>query len=757
MKKNSFVKVLMIPFLLALIISLLIGNIVYIYASRKVSQMTLEGNESMLRLAQTSIEERFASINSILQHISENPNLPYFAIDRNLSGESYYYIWKFRNDLSNASVSEASIKDVYVYFYNNDIVVTTTTSYDKSTFYDNYFRFDDLDFDEFNSLMEKLNYESGKLIQAVEIKTKTSVYHALAYINTIPVNAAKKCVASIMVIIDEQKLIPHLEQMNLFDTGYAYVLNEKGEVITSVLGHDAHPVFLDNLSDGKKPFTQIINGTEMTFVSHTSETTGWRYIAAVPTKELLSQAKLIQFLSITGSLFSLCIGLSLTYCLLKRRMTPLSKAMGRLISFYPDNSVVKYPFAYVGEKIEALVEDNYRFKNSTRSTIRMLQQLCVSSVLRGDCSSMSEPLAQIGMVGKKYNAIVMEADKKFPPEWFISALYDYKPEQFNGNVVFIHHNENTFFALMSHSYESLQMCTEQAQTYLRNLKNHLSLSGTNCIFFAGRIYSELTEVVLSFYEACDLKSSSIPSEDGITWYNQHRAKSITYHYPVGIEARLIENIRTGKTDAVSSLMDKIYDDNFRSEKLPSEMVKELFNELLGTLIKVNVSNRNKLIVDTSDYQAFFVTMKNEFLKVCNDFKERLQQNEDMGTKMMRFIDENYADQNLSLRSLADAFGLSESYASKYFKDSTGENFRTYLEGIRINHSIRLLEKGCFTVKEIATRVGYLDDKSFRRAYKRLTGGTPLESTKKSSLEALELVPKSLSENLIEDNLFNTER
>jgi two-component system response regulator YesN len=737
MKKNSFVNGLMLPFLLAFIIALLIGNFVYIYASKKVSQMTLKSNESMLRLAQISIEERFASINNFLVHISKNPNLPYFAVERNLNGEAYYYIWKFRNDLAQASVNEASIKDVYVYFYNNDAVVTTTTAYYKSYFYDKYFRFGDLDFDEFRSLMKNTYYESNKLIKVAEFKTETTSFHALAYINTIPVNVAQKGVACIMVIIDEQKLVSHLKQMNLFDTGYAYVLDEKGEVIISALGEDIHPVFLDNLPDSQKPFTQNINGTEMTFVSHTSETTGWQYIAAVPTKKLLSQAKLIQLFTITGSLSSLIIGLAVAYFLLKQRMTPLSKAMGKLISFYPDNSYVRSPFVYVGEKIEALVEDNYHFKNRTYSTIRMLKQLCVSSVLRGDCSSMSEPLAQIGMLGKKYNAIVMVADKVFPPEWYISTLNEYKSEQFNGNVVFIHHKENTFFALMSHNYESLQMCTEQANSYIRNLKDSLLLSGANCIFYVGRIYSELTEVVLSFYEACDLNSSSIISDNGIVWYNHHRTKGITYNYPVEIEARLIENIRTGKTDAVSSLMDKIYDDNFRSEMLSSEIAKGLFYELLGTMIKVNPSNRNKLIIDTTtDYQAFFNTIKDEFLKVCIEFKERLQQNEDMGTKMMRFINENSHDPNLSLRSLADAFGLSESYVSKYFKESTGENFRTYLERIRINHSIKLLEKGCLTVKEIATQVGYLDDKSFRRAYKRLTGFTPLESVKKSTIEIL---------------------
>ncbi|MBR1823186.1 MAG: helix-turn-helix transcriptional regulator [Ruminococcus sp.] len=88
------------------------------------------------------------------------------------------------------------------------------------------------------------------------------------------------------------------------------------------------------------------------------------------------------------------------------------------------------------------------------------------------------------------------------------------------------------------------------------------------------------------------------------------------------------------------------------------------------------------------------------------------------------IDNNYMDENISLRSVAEAVGLSPSYLSALFKREIGQNLSEYLTNVRIRRSKELL---CCTSKmiyEIAYDVGFRDYRYFSQIFKKYTGQTP---------------------------------
>lgn len=93
-------------------------------------------------------------------------------------------------------------------------------------------------------------------------------------------------------------------------------------------------------------------------------------------------------------------------------------------------------------------------------------------------------------------------------------------------------------------------------------------------------------------------------------------------------------------------------------------------------------------------------------------------------KAKRYIDLNYMNDDVSLRTVASAIGLSPSYLSALFKKESGENLSEYLTRVRIHHSKELL---CCTTKlisEIAYDVGYRDYRYFSQIFKKHTGLTP---------------------------------
>ena len=720
MKKTWFAKNIMLSFLFALLITLAISSIVYVSASNSISTMTLESNRTVLRQAQGLLEERLSSVDNILQTISNNVNLSYFLLNRRFDGDAYYNVWKFQTDLKQDIATELFISDIYVFFYNNDLVVTNRTSYKKSGFYGKFFKFGSLSADAFASLIEGIYTEPRRFIASTQVMTETGSYRALAYFKTIPMNVARKYAASVMVLIDQQKLLSYLSAVNIFDTGYTYVLDADGEVIVSLQADKAEPVYVrDFAAQGQAE--RVVNGRRLTFVRHVSDASGWQFIAAVPTGKLLAPARQLQGMTIIGSFSSLVLGLGVSYSLVRKRTRPLDRAMGSLKALYQDDGKVKYPFSYVSEKIETLVADNDRFRSKASVDNRLLERLCVSAVLRGGGEAMGDSLYQLGMQGSRYNAVVLAADAQQPPEWYTAFFEKRAWTQLEGRVLFIHNEGCVFHALISHQTDAAQEAMEQAVACMTSLWRDLTEAGLACGVCVGRLCGEINDVVLSFYDACDLHAASA---QGVMVYSPPDKRGGVYAYSVDTEARLIEQIRTGKTEAASALLNKIYDDNFKAEKLSLKMTAMLFDELQGTLLKVSGDTKDSLALDTSDHEALFQAIREALLRLSEAYRERLIDNSSMGMKMLQYVETHAHDNALSLNSLAAAFGLSESYVSKCFKDSTGVNFRTYLEDLRMQQAVKLLARGEMTVNEIAQRIGYLNDKSFRRAYKKCMGEPP---------------------------------
>ena len=99
-----------------------------------------------------------------------------------------------------------------------------------------------------------------------------------------------------------------------------------------------------------------------------------------------------------------------------------------------------------------------------------------------------------------------------------------------------------------------------------------------------------------------------------------------------------------------------------------------------------------------------------------------------------YIQENYADKNLSLRELAKQLGVSYGYLSTAFAKTYGENFKSYLTAVRIEKARELLLERRYKIYEIADQVGYGSSRYFTDAFKRNLGISPVEYLNRMSNE-----------------------
>ncbi|API93189.1 DNA-binding response regulator [Virgibacillus pantothenticus] len=92
-------------------------------------------------------------------------------------------------------------------------------------------------------------------------------------------------------------------------------------------------------------------------------------------------------------------------------------------------------------------------------------------------------------------------------------------------------------------------------------------------------------------------------------------------------------------------------------------------------------------------------------------------------QMMQYVHEHYHEE-INLDSLARFMHLNKSYVSRFFKETVGMSFVSYLRHYRIEQAKKLLRTTDLTVTEIAEQVGYLDLTYFSRIFKKETNYTP---------------------------------
>lgn len=102
--------------------------------------------------------------------------------------------------------------------------------------------------------------------------------------------------------------------------------------------------------------------------------------------------------------------------------------------------------------------------------------------------------------------------------------------------------------------------------------------------------------------------------------------------------------------------------------------------------------------------------------------------EDLLHSLIDYMGANFRE-NLSLGSVAEALYVSKYTVSGIFSKSMGMNFNDYLNALRINLAMQLIETGNSSITDICYEVGFSNVRTFNRAFMKNCGLTPSEYRK----------------------------
>ncbi len=158
-------------------------------------------------------------------------------------------------------------------------------------------------------------------------------------------------------------------------------------------------------------------------------------------------------------------------------------------------------------------------------------------------------------------------------------------------------------------------------------------------------------------------------------------------------------------------------------------IAELVNDLGGEVDKV-IPELNSIEMIMSNIKTLEQLREQVYKILSTALTYRDSQPKNQYTSLIRqakeYIDNHYADPELSLNAMATQANLSASHFSVVFSQETGQTFKEHLIEIRMNKAQELLRMTALRSADVAYQVGYNDPHYFSFVFKKHTDLSPIE-------------------------------
>lgn len=314
----------------------------------------------------------------------------------------------------------------------------------------------------------------------------------------------------------------------------------------------------------------------------------------------------------------------------------------------------------------------------------------------------------------KVNAIILEAFSKF----FGEDLNYYIPAN------------RTYALLLPFSGAEEKEIILKTQDKVREIHDYL-LNNYGIWLFAGigKNTNSLMNVWESYQQAMEAVNYTTKNYIFLP-YEMIKKDSNVFYYPPELSTKMIHFISTGNKAQVMELFNLVHQENIEERSLPLNLIRFLLSDIRNTLLKARFALPDNVDADTArtlderfNEPLTFQLCEDLALTLCKLFTTN-DENESLATTIEKYILANFKDPSLCLNKISDEFQISESYFSHMFKDKTGVNFSTYLENLRMAEAVRLIKETDISLNELYIAVGYNNQNSFRRAFKKIYGVTP---------------------------------
>ncbi|NQX60868.1 helix-turn-helix domain-containing protein [Paenibacillus qinlingensis] len=747
--------------LFILLIPLAMGLFLYTKVEQSLEKSSTRSNVAMLEQLKLSLDNKLSEVDTLMRQVVFDPKLDYMLrIPANSSDvDKYEFIQFMRDKMSKYhSMTSNFILDYYVYFANSNTIVKSDLVTDSSTFYSIYYAYKNMTYEGWQQLLSKEHKMSYLPVSSLSNGVDQSPKEVITYIQSLPVQSQSQNLGNFIVLIDVDQVKQLFAQLESASHSSVYIIDNAGKTIMSNSELPFPSDLLGRVQKNTGPFDYRLKGVDQVVSVTSSQKAGWNYVSIMPNDVFMQQVNQIQSWSI--GLFILCLicGLVAVSIGAYRTYKPLQKTVhaimrGKEMILRPSSN----EYEFIRQTVEGSIHEEKNLRMTLAQQVPFIRANYLSRLLNGymdvDISVENGDRLQF-------------MDLQFTSDSFAVLIAKIEDVHFLGeedeqqwaHARFIVSNIGTDLIATNHRGFSVELDRDRIAFLINLTTNKESVAQANIREIAElllsitsqRFHMGLTIAVGGIHTGPKAIRDSYPEALAALEYRLIVGKQATihfqdilevkqhYYYPLEIEIQLINFVRSGDTENVEKVLDKIYSMNFDSSQITPELGKALFFNVTSTLLKImNSTNTNqeevlgvgfdpiKEVFSYPTAQGMYTKTKELYETLTRSFNlERSDHSSLRLQEIVRIVHDNLGDSNLGVAQIAERIQMTPQYLSTFFKKNQGQNLLDYITQKRVQQAKQLMENRELTIVQIAQKVGYNNDVVFIRAFKKIEGVTP---------------------------------
>ncbi|MBO2944664.1 helix-turn-helix domain-containing protein [Paenibacillus sp. F411] len=750
MKWSHFKSKLLVKYTLSYIAIFLIPLVILTFFIYQNAVDTLrseieQSNANQLNQAKIIIDNGIKELQEVASRISYDDQLTSYLVHHP------YYSREAIDALNQYKAVNSLADEIFLFFRGDDRIYSSRGKEHLDVFTEHY-RFQtwkkkDLIWD-LNTAMYPQIRPAEQVDQGVR-----SYESMLAYLVPITPSSTNPH-GTVMFLMNESNLTNLIESILSDYQGSTFIYNEEGQVLAaSYRGEKITPqdtAALSKLEPGTHHVT--VNREPHSVVSVRSES-GWTYVAAMPSSQFSNRIVHIQSFFLLIFSMVVVIGTVLAVILARRQYHPISD----LLEFVRSNASEES--SPPGNELEWIKNTLREFSQQIDLQEPYARDHALLVMLKhGQTDELTREFKEklgIRFYQSHYFVVCMGWNRRNAED----------PDRPDREPVLQVVSEVNFPSYSAHAYglelpqpNQLAMIIgfdlvpsrggtvqEHTQSIVAALRD-LIMEETHLIpaIGVGRVYEGSEQLNQSYIEASTAYEASILHGEGGTTFFEALSETpdASFWVPKDVLLKLVQSLKQGSYDVAAQMVTTALC-NLKQEKPSVPLMRCICFDILNTMLKTASELGIHHVISQIPKLTSFDTLEElekKLLGLAAEICEQVQEKSDteessLMEQIIAYIEDNYTDYDLSLGSISSKYSISTSYFSRYFKEKVGINFSQYIWQKRMDEVIRLLLHTSDPLKDIITRVGYLDTPNFIRKFKKETGLTPGQYRKIHSPDA----------------------
>ncbi|WP_148410386.1 helix-turn-helix domain-containing protein [Murimonas intestini] len=656
--------------------------------------------------------------------------------------EQFYELYLMARSYPNYGLMNQAVGDIYILIKGMDYVIELPSVIPNTEL--GMLTLESFNSKNYNELMETFceKYEYGNYLNIPNGKENWD-QSDIALVRSLPSAYDDVQEGAVVITLDEATIKRLMEHSMIDGSAMSFILDDENHIIRGIGAHGAVKPGAAGTTWDEYRTANNIDKNSITY-SIRSTYNNWKFISVTPNEVLLGQIGSIKYLIVILCIAAIGIGLIICFTYWYRRK----------------NTIKRYVI-FNDELSNRDVQENGNFWRSLngfldrvenlQTTVTKQQMIVHQEILRkilyGSYDSKEELEAELGEEAqafyraKGYYVVLVEFEDPLRENLSVPK------KEFQG-VVEQHFAENLKHTHWVYSVSQLSYALIVAgEDNMDAARLKEEFEKLNFYFYKDmpvQIFTgisepvdELMQLPSAFEEASGISEYArlfgirVPLLKGDLPSNQEN-----FIFSIDMEMQLEQAIRTGTPEELEGLLKEIkeyYLNRFQEFSMMRHVLEILRCTVIRSLEKSKKDEEARIILK----RVQKAQRPDEIFEEIRNAKKYYQNSEknvddesliEVKRQLSKRIEDNYGDAGFNLARLADDIGVGERRLYKDFKEYFGVTFSEYLEQLRIRNACACLKEG-MAVKDVAVRVGYSSDYSFRRAFKRVTGLPPSDFQK----------------------------